>query len=196
MDRPRIREDRRRAALERMADHLLREGLAGASLRSLAAAAGTSDRMLLYYFADKDEILAETLARLAGRLAAVLDAAAPAGGRLSYPDLLSEVWATLRSPEVEPYFRVWFELVAGARDGGGVLRPVARRIAEGYVDWIADRLLAADGSPARAQAALLFATVEGAALLAAVGRADDADAAIAAATGGTGRQERRGRREA
>jgi len=43
-----VRTDRRQAALERMADHLLREGMTGASLRPLAAAAGTSDRMLLY----------------------------------------------------------------------------------------------------------------------------------------------------
>ena len=52
-----IRNDRREAAIERMADHVLSEGLAAGTLRPLAAAAGTSDRMLLYYFADKDELL-------------------------------------------------------------------------------------------------------------------------------------------
>ena len=47
---------RREDAIERMTDHILLKGLAGATLRPLAAAAGTSDRMLLYYFADRDEI--------------------------------------------------------------------------------------------------------------------------------------------
>ena len=58
------RDERREAAIERMADHVLAEGLAAATLRPLAAAAGTSDRMLLYYFADKDELLTATLARI------------------------------------------------------------------------------------------------------------------------------------
>ncbi|MEI6159755.1 MAG: TetR family transcriptional regulator [Roseococcus sp.] len=76
-----IREERRSAALARMADHLLREGLAGASLRALAKAAGTSDRMLLYYFADKDELLGATLAHIAAELAALLDQAGSGAGR-------------------------------------------------------------------------------------------------------------------
>ena len=52
-----FRNERREAAIERMADYVLSEGLGAATLRPLAAAAGTSDRMLLYYFADKDELL-------------------------------------------------------------------------------------------------------------------------------------------
>ena len=36
-------------------DHVLRNGLIGLSLRPLGAAIGTSDRMLLYHFRDKDD---------------------------------------------------------------------------------------------------------------------------------------------
>ena len=36
-----------------LAAYVLEHGLAGLSLRPLAAAAGTSDRMLLYHFASK-----------------------------------------------------------------------------------------------------------------------------------------------
>src|SRR5580693_6683546 len=74
-----IRDERREAAIERMADHLLLEGLGAATLRPLAAAAGTSDRMLLYYFSDKDELLSATLQRLAARMTAQLDEAVPIG---------------------------------------------------------------------------------------------------------------------
>ena len=87
------RDTRRKAVLLRMADHLLATGLRGASLRPLAAAAGTSDRMLLYYFADKDELLAATLAEVAGRMLPLLEAAIDPVPRSSGPLLA----ATYRS---------------------------------------------------------------------------------------------------
>jgi AcrR family transcriptional regulator len=53
---------KRRAALaEAATDHVLEHGLLGLSLRPLAAALGTSDRMLLYHFADKDDLVATVL---------------------------------------------------------------------------------------------------------------------------------------
>ena len=54
-------DTRRAAILERIADHILANGLSASSLRPLAKAAGTSDRMLLYYFADKAEIITAAL---------------------------------------------------------------------------------------------------------------------------------------
>src|SRR5580692_2489526 len=92
-----IRNDRREAAIERMADHVLSEGLGAATLRPLAAAAGTSDRMLLYYFADKDELLTATLDRIAKRMIEQLDGAVPVEPRRPFPVLLEQVWAALAS---------------------------------------------------------------------------------------------------
>lgn len=171
-----IRDDRRATALERMADHLLRQGLAGASLRPLAAAAGTSDRMLLYYFHDKDELLAELLAHVAARLARELERAADAGP-LPFADLLAELWASVRSDALRPYMRLWIELAAAASRGEEPHRAVAGTIADGFLDWVAGRLRVEHEADRRATAALLLATVDGLALLDAVGRgalADDA----------------------
>ena len=49
---------RREELTEAAADYVLDHGLIGLSLRPLAAALGTSDRMLLYHFADKDDLVA------------------------------------------------------------------------------------------------------------------------------------------
>jgi len=49
-----------------MADYVLSEGLGLQRSDPWAAAVGTSDRMLLYYFADKDELLTATLERIGG----------------------------------------------------------------------------------------------------------------------------------
>ena len=61
-----IRDARREVVIERLAAHLLEHGLSRTSLRQLASAAGESDRMLLYYFADKAELLGAVVTRLAG----------------------------------------------------------------------------------------------------------------------------------
>lgn len=175
-----VRESRRAAALERMADHLLREGLAGASLRPLAAAAGISDRMLLYYFADKDEVLTETLRLVAMRLGALLDAAGAGAAPRPFDVLLMEVWTTLRAPALAPYMRLWFELAAAAARGQQPHRAVAGAIADGFLAWTAARLEATDDSAREATAALLLATVDGLALLDAVGRGQTADRAVTA----------------
>ena len=42
-------------------DYVLEHGLIGLSLRPLAAALGTSDRMLLYHFGTKDDLVAAVL---------------------------------------------------------------------------------------------------------------------------------------
>eukprot|EP01031_Cornospumella_fuschlensis_P047531 gene47531-58229_t len=124
-----IREERRAAALVRMGEHLLREGLAGASLRALAQAAGTSDRMLLYYFADKDQILAATLEHIAGELAGQLDAAGSGAMPRAYPALLAECAMAFHRPDFQPFMWLWLELAAAAARGQEPHRAIAGRIA-------------------------------------------------------------------
>ena len=174
-----IRDDRREAAISRMADHLLREGLAGASLRPLAAAAGTSDRMLLYYFADKDELLSATLEHVAARLAQLLDEAGRSGVPLPFPALLAQVWISVRSPALQPYMRLWLELAASAARGHKPHHAIAGGIVDGFLAWVAERLHVDRDADRAPQAALLLATVDGLALLDAVGRGDDAARALA-----------------
>ena len=53
--------ERRDELAEGATDYVLEHGLIGLSLRPLAAALGTSDRMLLYHFSDKDDLVATVL---------------------------------------------------------------------------------------------------------------------------------------
>jgi len=175
-----VRDDRREAALERMADHLLLHGLAGASLRPLAAAAGTSDRMLLYYFKDKDELLTATLGRVMERLARLLDGAGGRAGPKPFTTLLFEIRAVFRSPALQPYMRLWIELAASAARNEAPYRAIAGQIADGFLAWTASRLQVERETDRTPLAALLLATVDGLALLDAVGRGTMADTAATA----------------
>lgn len=172
-----IRESRRESAIERMADHVLAHGLAASSLRPLARAAGTSDRMLLYYFDDKDALLAATLERVALRLAGLLDAALPAGTRLAPDRLLDAIWSGMTSPAMAPFLRVWLELAAGSARGDEPHRTVSGGIADLFHGWIAERLDVPPDTRA-ATASFLFVALEGAMLIDALGRRDLAEAGL------------------
>jgi AcrR family transcriptional regulator len=171
------RETRRAAALAAMADHLLANGLRSASLRPLAAAAGTSDRMLLYYFADKDELLTATLAEVARRMLPLLEAAIDRTPRTA-DALLARIGAAVRRPAIKPFMQLWLEIAAAAGRGEQPYLAVAGQIADGFLAWIDARLRVDDGTDRAMAAARLLALVDGASLLDAVGRGRLAAAAL------------------
>ncbi len=159
-------ETRKRDLVEKMADHLLLHGLKGASLRPLAASAGTSDRMLLHYFADKDELMSATLTRLAERLLAILDHVRPEPVPLG--TLLPRLAGMLHDPQVRPYLRLWLELAAASAGGDEPCRAVARRIGDIFLAWISAALAVEREEDRAPTAALAFATTEGLVVLDAV----------------------------
>jgi AcrR family transcriptional regulator len=176
------REERRDAAVELMADHLLSEGLSAATLRPLAAAAGTSDRMLLYYFADKDEILSVTLHRLAERMLAQLDEAVPVGKPRPFRILLEEVGVVVASDGIKPFMHLWLDLASGASRG---LQPhlyIAGQIADKFLAWVTSRLKVKAHENLAASAALFLTFLEGMHLLDAIGRPSIAESAATALT--------------
>ena len=175
-----VRDERREAAIERMADHVLSQGLGAATLRPLAAAAGTSDRMLLYYFADKDELLTATLGRIAARMIDQLDAAIPVEPRRTFAVLLGEVWGAMASDGLRPFMPLWLDLASGAARGLQPHRHVAGQIADGFLPWVTIRLEPEGDGAAASLGPLFLATIEGMSLLKAVGREALADSAVAA----------------
>lgn len=66
---------RRAAVLAAATDHVIEHGLAGLSLRPLAAALGSSTRMLLYDFGSKEALLSAVLEEARRRQVASLQAA-------------------------------------------------------------------------------------------------------------------------
>ena len=148
-------------ARERLLDaavrHALDAGIADLSLRQLAAAIGTSHRMLLYHFGSREGLLvAVTQAVEEQQRAALLGSGtAPQDARRS--------WERLSDPKLWPQERLFFELYAYALRG----RPGT----EGFLDWIVESWVApvaaalveagADERTARADARLAVAVVRG-----------------------------------
>lgn len=158
---------RRSAIIDALADHVLAEGLPAASLRPLARAAGISDRMLLYYFKDKAEVMAAVLERIALRLTGMLGAMGPRPLQ-SVEALRAELLGIMLAAEMWPYMCVWLEIAALSARGDPLYREIGERIARGFLAWGSAQL----DSPAEtlaADALRLLVMIEGAMLLKSLG---------------------------
>ena len=137
--------------------HALDAGIADLSLRQLAAAIGTSHRMLLYHFGSREGLLvAVTQAVEDQQRAALL-------GSGTTPQDARRSWEHLSDPRMWPQERLFYELYAYALRG----RPGTEGFLDGIVEsWVAPIAAAlvesgADERTARADARLAVAVVRG-----------------------------------
>jgi len=137
--------------------HALDAGIADLSLRQLAAAIGTSHRMLLYHFGSREGLLvAVTQAVEEQQRAALL-------GSGTTPQDARRSWEHLSDPRMWPQERLFYELYAYALRG----RPGTEGFLDGIVEsWVAPIAAAlveagADERTARADARLAVAVVRG-----------------------------------
>ena len=163
--------EKRAALLQPVCAHLLAHGLDRSSLRELAAAAGTSDRMLLYYFRDKADLMAAALERLADLLRDQL-AAARAPHPMGEAGLRARLVAMVLDEGVWPFMQVWLEIAARAGRGDPVCHETGRRIAAGFLDWIAAQSDAPTPEARAEVAARLLPVLDGLIVLKAVGLSD------------------------
>ena len=166
--------------LPRLAAHVLAHGLGQASLRPLARAAGTSDRMLIYHFDTKEALIIDLLQHLAGIYAAQLDNLLAADRPASRQALLARILAHNADLAMAPFLMLWWEIVAGAaRDLPG-FRPAASAMVDRLHAWLQGHMPAGDPDP-EGGASYLLALIEGSLMLGALGQADRARAGLLAA---------------
>lgn len=164
-------DERREALIDKLADHVLAEGLSASSLRPLAKAAGTSDRMLLYYFKDKAEVIAAVLERIATRLVAMLDQhRAPTP--LPMEVLRQALLATVFDDAFWPYMRIWLEVASLSARGDPLYRDIGAQIGRGFLAWGIVQIDAPTPEARAADAARLMVSIEGALVLRSLGLQD------------------------
>ncbi len=186
---------RRRTALaEAATDHVLEHGLVGLSLRPLAAALGTSDRMLLYHFADKDDLVATVLRVATDRSVREVERLPDGSDVRAAVHLL---WRALTTPPLEQCQRLYVEAAALGLLGREPYAGVVREANRGWIAALVAFLRRSGCAPQRVDRAvvLLEATLMGLHLDLPLDRdtpavsqavADLADAVAAIAAGGPG----------
>lgn len=160
----------RESLLPPLAAHVLAHGLGQASLRPLAKAAGTSDRMLLYHFGSKEALLADLLAYLARTYAETLDAALAGERAATRGQALARILKHARAPEMAPFMQLWWEIVAGAARGAQGFQPAAHAMMGELLGWLEGQMPQGDPDP-KGGARYLLTLIEGTLMLAAIGHA-------------------------
>ena len=169
--------DKRSELIDKLADHILADGLLNASLRPLAKAVGTSDRMLLYYFKDKDALIEAVLDRIVARITVILEQSA-APEPLPLETLSPLLVESMKSDVFWPYLRLWLEVAALAAGDDPLYKACGERIGRGFVTWGASQLAVPDEATRKRQAAELLIQIEGSVLLRSLGLDDVVDDAF------------------
>lgn len=128
-------------------DYALEHGLIGLSLRPLAAAIGTSDRMLLYHFAGKDDLVS-TVLRVSNDRSVRAVQALPRSRTVRTAVL--DLWRVSTSEESDRCQRMYVEAAALGLLGREPYLSVVREANQRWVEALADHLVTAGCTRRRA----------------------------------------------
>lgn len=138
---------RRDDLAEQATDYVLEHGLIGLSLRPLAAALGTSDRMLIYHFGSKDALIAEVIVRVTSRSVRLIDALPTAR---TVRVAVTRLWQAIIGPDIERCQRVYIQAAALGILGADPYRKVIARSDEEWTTAVREYLVASGANPRRA----------------------------------------------
>jgi AcrR family transcriptional regulator len=110
----------RRELLGRLIAEVGERGLGDRSLRDLAAAVGSSHRMLHYHFGSREGLVAALVHAVEESQRALLQELAAEIGDPG--ELMRALWRRVAAPELRPFVRLFFECVA-ATGGEGLTEP-------------------------------------------------------------------------
>jgi AcrR family transcriptional regulator len=172
--------DSRRKLLDAAIDHVANRGISDLSLRELAAAIGTSHRMLIHHVGGREGLWVAVVREVEARQRALVGDVLP-DEPVSLAEAMRAWWRHISDPSLWPNERLFFEIYGQALQG----RPGTTELLDGIVDaWLepATTALEAYGiANGRAVARLGVAVTRGLLLdLLATGNRTEVDAAMEA----------------
>jgi AcrR family transcriptional regulator len=156
--------DSRQRLLDASIEYVAENGLGDVSLRRLAAAIGTSHRMLIYHFGSKDGLVLEVVRAVERQQRAALAGLGLDLG-LDESELMRRLWKRLSDPSLWAHERLFFDVYAQALGGRGEgARAFLDEVVDAWVKPVAAELARRRDVPiavARADARLRLAVVRG-----------------------------------
>jgi AcrR family transcriptional regulator len=136
---------RREELLDQVTDHVLEHGLIGLTLRPVAAAIGTSDRMLIYHFENRDALVSAVLARATERAIAEVRALP---GAPTIRSAVNRLWEAYRAEPLNSCLNTYCQAAATGLIGQEPYLSDARASNERWAVALSDYLVRS-GAPAR-----------------------------------------------
>lgn len=138
-------------------DLALESGFSSLTYGRLARKIGVSDRLLVYYFPTKVDLIEKTVAAVGAELQAVLGEAFT-GATLPPGELVERAWPVLTTPAADRVFAAFFELVGLSAAGRHPYRAVVPSAIEAWVSWLMPQV---DAPDRRSGALSVIATLDG-----------------------------------
>ncbi len=151
------------------------EGLSQLTFGRLARRLGISDRIVVYYFPTKADLVGEVVLALGARLQETLAAVLPE--RVAdHLELVTAVWPVVATSDADAVFSLFFEVNGLAASGREPYRSLVPTLVEHWITWAAERI---DGTPEerRIEAEAAIALVDGLLLLRLLAGSEPADRA-------------------
>ena len=137
---------RREELAESATDYVLEHGIAGLSLRPLAAAIGTSDRMLIYHFGSRDALVSAVLACANERAMAYVEALPPAP---TVRSAVNRLWAAYGEQPFDSCLDVYVQAAATGLFGSEPYLTQARASNERWAAVLRDYFVRSGAAPRR-----------------------------------------------
>lgn len=130
---------------------------------------GVSDRIVVYYFPTKHDLVSEVLTSMGLQLQSTLQAtlSVPVSDHL---ELLKMAWPLLARPEADPVFALFFEAGGLAAAGRQPYDSLVPQLVEGWIDWTS-QFIVGTAARRRAEASAAIAVLDGLLLLRQLGGA-------------------------
>ncbi|MBE2320631.1 TetR/AcrR family transcriptional regulator [Solirubrobacter sp. CPCC 204708] len=123
----------RQRLLDAVIDHIAQRGVSDLSLRELAAAIGSSHRMLIHHFGGREGLLVAVVQEVEARQRALLDTVVPPDPAASPGDAMRAWWKHISHQALWANERLFFELYGQALQG----RPGTTALLDGIIDgWL------------------------------------------------------------
>ncbi|MGB7871424.1 MAG: helix-turn-helix domain-containing protein [Mycobacterium sp.] len=145
--------ERRRQLLDALVEEFAAGGIGDRSLRDIAAAVGTSHRMLLHHFGSREDLLVAVVEQVERRQMGLLPEM-PTDPAESF----AAMWSDLHRPELRQLERLFFECYARAAQGE---KPFARMVPGAVDGWLDEVAAVASVAFDPAMARLGLAVVRG-----------------------------------
>lgn len=135
------------------------DGLSRLTFGRLAKHLGVSDRIIVYYFPTKTQLITEVLVAIGERLQVVLGHAftTPAD---DHRDLARAALPVLAQTEIDPLFAVYFEACGLAAAGIEPFGDLAGQLMEGWTGWLTE-FFSGEPQRRRTEAEATVALVDG-----------------------------------
>jgi AcrR family transcriptional regulator len=151
------------------------DGLSQLTFGRIAKRLGISDRIVVYYFPTKDDLIGEVLFAMGAELQETL-APAFASPAANHLELLRAAWPILARPEADLVFALFFEAGGLAATGREPYRNLVPQLVDAWIAW-ASEFIAGPPSRRRAEAEAAIAMLDGLLLLRQLAGPDAADRA-------------------